>query len=428
MTASTFAYRNGRLFAEDVPVEDIAHRFGTPCYIYSRAVLEQNWCAYDQAFAGQDRLICYAAKANANLAVLDVLARLGSGFDIVSGGELERVIAAGGDPAKVVFSGIGKTRPEMQRALELGIHSFNIESAQELDALSEVARVMHRIAPISIRINPDVDPQTHPYIATGLKDNKFGVPMDEARVLYNRAAAQSSLNIKGVDFHIGSQLTSLSPYVDALGRVLGLIDILCRDGITVSHLNLGGGLGIRYKDEEPPEISQYAETVLRLIGDRELCLLMEPGRSIAGTAGLLATRVLYLKSNGERNFAVVDAAMNDLLRPALYGGWQPVDEVNKSVSATVPERVYDVVGPVCESADFLAKHRSLRICSGDLLAVHCVGAYGFVMSSNYNARPRGAEVMVDGAQIHLVRQREQIMELFAGEHLLPHDPGFRAVG
>ena len=414
-----FHYQNNSLLAERVPLAAIAERHGTPCYVYSRAALETQWRAFDDALAGLEHRICYSVKANSNLGVLDVLARLGSGFDIVSVGELERVLAAGGDAAKVVFSGVGKGEAEMRRALEAGVDCFNIESREELARLDRVAAALGTIAPISVRVNPDVDPDTHPYIATGLKENKFGVPIGDAPALFTRAAGLANVALKGVDFHIGSQLTSLAPFVDALDRVLTLIDTLTASGIGITHLNVGGGLGVRYGEETPPSVTDYATAIAARIVGRDLELLVEPGRAIAAEAGLLLARVEYLKPGGERNFAVVDAAMNDLLRPALYDAWQEILPVSRTDGDDGAAPLYDVVGPVCESADFLGKDRRLAIGAGDLIAVTSAGAYGFVMSSNYNTRPRAAEVMVDGDDVHLVRAREQVECLFAGEVRVP---------
>jgi len=413
-----FQFRNGELFAEDVAVARIAAAYGTPTYIYSRGYIEQRFLAYAGALADCPHLICYAVKANSNIAVLNVLARLGAGFDIVSGGELERVLAAGGTPDKIVFSGVGKTAQEMQRALALGIHCFNVESAAELERLQEVAAAMNLVAPISLRVNPDVDANTHPYISTGLKDNKFGIPIDEARTVYRRAQQLPNLKIIGVDCHIGSQLIDTAPFLDALQRVLGLIDELAADGIAIEHLDLGGGLGVRYRDEEAPEPDAYMREVLNALGSRPLQLVLEPGRSIVANAGILLTRVEYLKLNEHKNFCVIDAAMNDLIRPALYEAWM---DIQPAAASTAPalSRTYDVVGPVCETGDFLGKDRELNVAAGDLLAVFSAGAYGFSMSSNYNSRARAAEVMVDSDRFYLVRARENIADLMRGESLLP---------
>ncbi len=403
-----FQYRNNALHAEDLPVAELARRFGTPCYLYSRAALEHNLRAYQQPLSGLPHLICFAVKANSNLAVLNVLARLGAGFDIVSGGELERVVRAGGDPAKVIFSGLGKTEAEIARALELGICCFNVESEPELDRIEAVAARLHVRAPISLRVNPDVDAGTHPYISTGLKENKFGIAIDAALEVYERAAQMPHIEIVGVDCHIGSQLTTIAPYLDAIDRVLLLVDALEARGIHLRHFDIGGGLGVCYRDEKPPAPSQFIQAVLARLAGRELSLFMEPGRSICANAGLFVTKVEFLKQNGQKNFAIVDGAMNDLLRPALYGAWQAIVPVQQHPQGSVPEQVYDVVGPVCESSDFLGKERPLAIVPGDLLAVRTAGAYGFVMSSNYNTRNRVAEIMVDGDKATVVRQRETL--------------------
>ncbi len=412
-----FHYREGRLWAEEADVAEIAERFGTPLYIYSRATIERHWRAFDEALAGLDHLVCYAVKANSNLAVLNLMARLGSGFDIVSVGELERVLAAGGDPARVVFSGVGKRADEMRRALEVGIKCFNVESEPELERLDAVAGELGVTAPVSIRVNPDVDARTHPYISTGLKENKFGIPFEEAERVYRKAAAMANLRITGVDCHIGSQLTEIAPFVDALERVLVLVERLAGEGIAIGHLDIGGGLGIRYRDERPPEPSEYAAALAARLRGRELEILVEPGRAIAGNAGILVTTVEYLKESGDKRFAIVDAAMNDLLRPALYDAWQEIVPVTPRDDR--PERRYDIVGPVCETGDFLGKERLLALAPGDLLAVRGAGAYGFTMASNYNSRPRPAEVMVDGPHTHLVRERETVESLFALERPLP---------
>jgi diaminopimelate decarboxylase len=414
-----FHYQGDELWSEQVPLAAIAARYGTPCYVYSRAALESHWRAFDDALAGLDHRICYSVKANSNIGVLDVLARLGSGFDIVSVGELERVLAAGGDPGKVVFSGVGKAEAEMRRALQAGVYCFNIESAAELERLNGVAAALGKRAPISVRVNPDVDAATHPYIATGLKENKFGVPIADAPALFVRAAALANVAIKGVDFHIGSQLTSLAPFVDALERAMALIESLRAAGVTITHLNVGGGLGVRYAEEAPPTATDYAAEIAKRLAGRGLELLVEPGRAIAAEAGLLLARVEYMKQGGERNFAVVDAAMNDLIRPALYGAWQDILPVSRARQKLADAVLVDVVGPVCESADFLGKQRRLAVAAGDFIAVASAGAYGFVMSSNYNTRPRAAEVMVDGDAVHLVRPRERVADLFAAESRLP---------
>ena len=412
------------LFAEQVPVEQLAQQFGTPLYVYSRRGLETGFLAYQQAMADWPHLVCYAVKANSNLAVLNVLARLGAGFDIVSVGELERVLAAGGDPAKVVFSGVAKQRHELRRALEVGVHCFNIESEQELERLQEEAQAMGCLAPVSLRVNPDVDARTHPYISTGLKDNKFGIDIHKAIDVYNRARELSHIDIIGIDCHIGSQLTCTEPFLDALDRLLLLMDQLKAQGIHLQHLDIGGGLGVPYQDEEVPAPADYLVAVKQRLVERgygELTLLVEPGRSIAGQAGILLTRVELIKSTGQKHFAIVDGAMNDLLRPAIYHAWHTIVNTIEPPDRTThaPERIYDVVGPVCESGDFLGKERTLSISEGDLLAVYCAGAYGFVMSSNYNTRNRAAEVMVDGDNVHQVRQRETIVGQLALESLLP---------
>ena len=412
-----FNYRDGQLFAEDVALADIAKNHGSPCYVYSRATLERHWRAFDDALSGLPHLVCFAVKANSNLGVLNVLARLGSGFDIVSVGELERVIAAGGDPKKVVFSGVGKQAHEMRRALEVDIHCFNVESIPELDRLNAVAGEMGKTARISLRVNPDVDAKTHPYISTGLKQNKFGIEINEALSIYQKAAALPNLEIVGVDCHIGSQLTELSPFLDALDRVLALVDKLAEEGIQLKHLDLGGGLGVRYNEETPPEPSAYVTALVEKLKDKPYEIILEPGRAIAANAGVLLTTVEFLKPGEAKNFAVIDAAMNDLIRPSLYQAWQkiiPVDE-----NQTGDAGLYDLVGPICETGDFLGKDRQLTLQEGALLAVRSSGAYGFTMASNYNTRPRVAEVMVDGADVHVVRQRETIAELFAHESILP---------
>jgi len=418
-----FEYRDGVLYGEEVPLTRIAEQFGTPCYVYSKATLARHFRAYTEALGSHPHLICYAVKANSNLAVLGLLARLGAGFDIVSMGELERVLAAGGDPSRVVFSGVAKQEAEMARALEVGIKCFNVESRPELERLDAVAGRLGKVAPVSLRVNPDVDAGTHPYISTGLKDNKFGIPVDEALAVYELAASLPHVKVTGLDCHIGSQLTELAPFLDALDRLLVLLERLRERGIEVEHLDLGGGLGVPYRDERPPAPFDYATALLERLaswpGSERLTLLFEPGRSIAANAGVLLTRVEFLKPGETRNFAIVDAAMNDLIRPALYQAWQailPVDTRRARESAT-----YDVVGPVCETGDFLGKERTLAIAPGDLLAVRSAGAYGFVMASNYNSRPRPAEVMVDGEAAHLVRRRERLEELWAGEALLPED-------
>ena len=411
-----FHNRDGQLFAEGVALSAIAERFGTPTYVYSRAHIEAQYRAYADALAGMPHLVCFAVKANSNLGVLNVLARLGAGFDIVSRGELERVLAAGGEPGKIVFSGVGKTRDDMRRALEVGVHCFNIESVDELERLQLVAAELDKTASISLRVNPDVDAGTHPYISTGLKENKFGIDIEQAPAVYARAAELANLRIVGVDCHIGSQLTSLPPFLDALERLLALIDQLAAQGIQIQHLDLGGGLGVQYRDEQPPLAGDYIAAVRERLKGRELALVFEPGRSIVANAGVLLTRVEYLKHTAHKDFAIVDAAMNDLIRPALYQAWMDVTPVQPRDGQA---RHYDLVGPICETGDFLAKGRELVLAEGDLLAVRSAGAYGFVMSSNYNTRGRAAEVLVDGAQSFEVRRRESVQELFAGESLLP---------
>ena len=411
-----FTSRDGQLFAEGVALSAIAERFGTPTYVYSRAHIEAQYRAYADALAGMPHLVCFAVKANSNLGVLNVLARLGAGFDIVSRGELERVLAAGGEPGKIVFSGVGKTRDDMRRALEVGVHCFNVESVDELERLQLVAAELGKTASISLRVNPDVDAGTHPYISTGLKENKFGIDIEQAPAVYARAAELANLRIVGVDCHIGSQLTSLPPFLDALERLLALIDQLAAQGIQIQHLDLGGGLGVQYRDEQPPLAGDYIAAVRERLKGRELALVFEPGRSIVANAGVLLTRVEYLKHTEHKDFAIIDAAMNDLIRPALYQAWMDVVPVSPRAGEA---RAYDLVGPICETGDFLAKGRELVLAEGDLLAVRSAGAYGFVMSSNYNTRGRAAEVLVDGEQAFEVRRRETLAELYAGESLLP---------
>ncbi len=411
-----FSYRDGQLFAEGVALPALAQRFGTPTYVYSRAHIEAQYRAYADALDGMPHLVCFAVKANSNLGVLNVLARLGAGFDIVSRGELERVLAAGGQPERIVFSGVGKTRDDMRRALEVGVHCFNVESTDELERLQQVAAELGKTAPVSLRVNPDVDAGTHPYISTGLKENKFGIDIDNAEAVYARAAELPNLEVVGVDCHIGSQLTSLPPFLDALDRLLALTDRLAARGIQIRHLDLGGGLGVRYRDEQPPLAGDYIQAVRQRIEGRGLALVFEPGRSIVANAGVLLTRVEYLKHTAHKDFAIVDAAMNDLIRPALYQAWMNVIAVQPHEGDT---RRYDIVGPICETGDFLAKDRELALVEGDLLAVCSAGAYGFVMSSNYNTRGRAAEVLVDGDQAFEVRRRESVQELYAGESLLP---------
>ena len=412
----TLNAREGALWLEDLPLADIAARFGTPTYVYSKAALEAAFGAWQQALAGRRALVCYAVKANSNLGILSVFARLGAGFDIVSGGELARVLAAGGRADKVVFSGVGKTRAEMRQALEAGIRCFNVESAAELEHLNAVAGELGKQAQIALRVNPDVDPKTHPYISTGLKGNKFGVAFADALALYRRAAALPNLRINGVACHIGSQLLDPAPMAEAAQKLRDLVDRLATEGIVLAHIDLGGGLGIRYRDETPPAVADYLAPLLAVFEGRKEELCFEPGRSLVGNAGLLLTRIEYLKPGETKNFAIVDAAMNDLARPALYDAWHEVVEVNPHAGAAVE---YDIVGPICESGDFLARARTLAVTEGDLLAILSAGAYGMTMSSNYNTRPRAAEVIVDGDQAHAVRQRETVAELFAAERTLP---------
>jgi len=412
-----FNYRQNHLFAEDIALSEIAAEFGTPCYVYSRATLERHWRAFDDAFNAYPHLICYAVKANSNLAILNLFARLGSGFDIVSLGEMQRVLAAGGKPEKIVFSGVGKREDEIRAALQAGIRCFNVEVAGELDRINRLAQELGVVAPVSFRVNPDVDAKTHPYISTGLKENKFGIAIEQAIHEYRRAAQLPYIEVIGIDCHIGSQLTETRPFLDALDRVLALVDQLQAEGIRLRHLDLGGGLGIRYRDEEPPLPSDYVSAILQRLGQRDFEIMLEPGRAIVGNAGILLTRVEYLKPTSEKNFAIVDAAMNDLVRPSLYGAWQDIIAVD--TDSSVESSTWDIVGPVCETGDFLGKGRDLKIMPGDLLAVRSAGAYGFTMSSNYNSRPRPAEVMVDGDRVHLIRARESLEQLWAGEQLLP---------
>jgi diaminopimelate decarboxylase len=413
----TFAYRAGVLCAEQASLDDIAHKFGTPCYVYSRAAIEDNFARFTKALAGRASLIAYSVKANSNLAVLGLMAQLGAGFDIVSGGELARVLAAGGDPRKVVFSGVGKTQAEIEQALRAGILCLNLESEAELERVSAVAAQLGVRAPVAFRVNPDVDAKTHPYISTGLKDNKFGVAYADAERVYRDAARDKNLTLVGIGCHIGSQLTSAAPFIDAAARILALTERLARAGIELSHIDLGGGFGIRYQDEAPAPISQFLDGALGVLAGRPESLIVDPGRSIVGDAGVLLTRVEYLKPGETKNFAVVDAAMNDLIRPALYGAWHELRQVREAELDAVAG-VYDVVGPICESADFLARERKLSVRPGSLLAVMSAGAYGMVMSSNYNTRPRPAEVMVSGSRTLLIRERETVNQLFAAERLL----------
>ncbi|MBH1969612.1 diaminopimelate decarboxylase [Moraxellaceae bacterium AER2_44_116] len=413
---SFFHYLDGTLSAEQTSLSELAQRFGTPLYVYSRAALENHYRAFDDAFASVPHQVCYAVKANSNLAVLNVLARLGSGFDIVSGGELARVLAAGGDASKVVFSGLGKQQTEIKTALEVGIACFNVESYAELARINEVAIAVGKKARVSLRVNPDVDAQTHPYISTGLKENKFGVAIDDAIAVYQYAAQLEGLEVIGIDCHIGSQLTTTTPFADALDRILTMIDTLTTLGINIEHLDIGGGLGVRYRDEVPPTPAEYANALLPKLQGRNLKVYLEPGRAIAANAGILLTKVEFLKPTPHKNFAIVDAAMNDLIRPSLYSAWMNIIPVFPRLTDT---QVYDVVGAVCETGDFLGKERELAIEAGDLLAVCGAGAYGFVMSSNYNTRGRAAEIMVDGAQSFVIRRRESIADLLALESVLP---------
>jgi len=412
-----FQYQHGQLFAEAVAVLDIAAAHGTPCYVYSRAALEENLAAWQQALVGSPHLVCFAVKSNSNLAVLNVLARMGAGFDIVSGGELTRVLAAGGAASKIIFSGLGKTEVEIAQALNDGILCFNVESEPELERINTVAGRLGKTAAISLRVNPDVDAGTHPYISTGLKENKFGIDINAAFAVYQRAAALPHIKVIGVDCHIGSQLTTIEPYLDAIDRLLVLIDKLAADGIELEHFDIGGGLGVVYNDEQPPQPQVLIDAVRSKLKNRKLTLIMEPGRSISATAGIFVSKVEYLKLSTHKNFAIVDGAMNDLLRPALYGAWQNIVPVQIQDSVE-PERLYDVVGPVCESADFLGKDRRLRLVPGDLLAVRSAGAYGFVMSSNYNTRNRVPEIMVSGTKTTVVRARETIEQQLSLESIL----------
>jgi diaminopimelate decarboxylase len=414
---SEFNYQNGQLFAEGVSLAEIADQYGTPCYVYSRKAVEHSWLEFDRALHSQKHLVCYAVKANSNIGVLNILAKIGAGFDIVSIGELERVLHAGGRPDRIVFSGVGKRKDEMRAALKAGIKCFNVESVNELTRLNEVAGEMHMHAPVSLRVNPDVDPKTHPYIATGLKENKFGIAFENAMAAYELASALPHITIKGIDCHIGSQITTLEPFKDALLKVLELVEQLKQLEITFEHIDLGGGLGIDYQGEELPARSEYIQVIIDTLNNPTLELIIEPGRSIVGNAGVLLTRVEYLKISENHNFAIVDAAMNDLVRPSLYDGWHDIKPVIEN--SDVEENVYDIVGPICETGDFLGKGRNLRLEHNDILAVCSAGAYGFTMASNYNSRPRVAEIMVDGNQTHEIRRRETIEELMNGESLLP---------
>lgn len=412
-----FTYREHQLFAEDLAVKAIIARYGTPCYIYSKAALESHWQAFDQAFGKHPHLICYAVKANPNIAVLNSLARLGSGFDIVSLGEMERVLVAGGSPDKIVFSGVGKREDEINAALKVGIHCFNIEVSDELDRINRLAGALGVVAPVSFRVNPDVDAQTHPYISTGLKENKFGIAIEQALIDYKRANGMAHIKVIGMDCHIGSQLTNTAPFLAALDKLLALATVLQRDGIQLQHLDLGGGFGISYQDEQLPAPADYVAAILQRLATSQYKIIVEPGRSIIGNAGILVTRIDYLKPTEHKNFAIVDAAMNDLIRPSLYSAWQKIIPVNNASPAA--EYCWDVVGAVCETSDFLGKDRNLRLAAGDLLAICSAGAYGFAMSSNYNTRPRTAEVMVDGNTPYLIRERESLTQLWSHEKLLP---------
>ena len=413
-----FQYKNNQLMAENLPVKQLAEQFGTPLYVYSRATLERHWHAFNNAFGEHPHLVCFAVKSNPNIAILNIMAKLGSGFDIVSQGELERVLAAGGDAAKVVFSGVAKSRQEIARALEVNIRCFNVESEAELLRINQVAGEMGKIAPISLRVNPDVDAHTHPYISTGLKENKFGVSVEQAREVYKVAATLPNIKIVGMDCHIGSQLTELQPFLDAVDRLIVLMEQLKQDGIHLKHLDLGGGLGVTYTDEAPPHPTEYAKALWeKLSAFNELEIIVEPGRAITANAGILVTKVEYLKSNESRNFAIVDAGMNDMIRPALYQAYMNILEIDRTLARE--EKIYDVVGPICETSDFLGKQRKLAIAEGDYLAQRSAGAYGASMSSNYNSRPRTAEVIVDGDKAYLIRRREALNELWQLESVLP---------
>ena len=413
-----FQYKNNQLMAENLPVKQLAEQFGTPLYVYSRATLERHWHAFNNAFGEHPHLVCFAVKSNPNIAILNVMAKLGSGFDIVSQGELERVLAAGGDAGKVVFSGVAKSRQEIARALEVNIRCFNVESEAELLRINQIAGEMGKIAPISLRVNPDVDAHTHPYISTGLKENKFGVSVEQAREVYKLATTLPNIKIVGMDCHIGSQLTELQPFLDAVDRLIVLMEQLKQDGIHLKHLDLGGGLGVTYTDETPPHPTDYAKALWeKLSAFSELEIIVEPGRAITANAGILVTKVEYLKSNESRNFAIVDAGMNDMIRPALYQAYMNILEIDRTLARE--EKMYDVVGPICETSDFLGKQRKLSIAEGDYLAQRSAGAYGASMSSNYNSRPRTAEVMVDGDKAYLIRRREALNELWQLESLLP---------
>jgi diaminopimelate decarboxylase len=411
-----FHYRDGTLHAEDVDLTTLAEQYGTPCYVYSRATLERHWHAFDQALTNYPHLVCYAVKANSNLAVLNVLARLGSGFDIVSGGELERVLRAGGEPSRVVFSGVGKTEAEIRRALEVGILCFNVESEAELLRLNQVAGKLGKIAPVAVRVNPDVDAKTHPYISTGLKENKFGIDINIAPQIYTQTANLPNLQVLGIACHIGSQLTDTTPFIEALQRVITLAENLSSQGFRLQHIDIGGGLGVRYRDETPPLPKAYGQELTKVLGDKPYKIFLEPGRAIAANAGILLTKIEYLKHTADKHFAIVDAAMNDLIRPSLYNAWQAILPVRPRLEEAVLD--YDIVGPICETGDFLGKSRPLALHEGDLLAVRTSGAYGFTMSSNYNTRPRSPELMVDGEQVTVVRRRETIEDLLSLERIL----------
>ena len=414
---TTISRQNGDLFMEKIALSDITHQFGTPCYVYSKGAIERNYESYVTALGEQPHLVCYAVKSNSNIAVLQTLAALGAGFDIVSVGELERVLMAGGDPSKVVFSGLGKTRQEMRRALEIGIHCFNVESESELELLNKIASELSMRAPVSIRVNPDVNANTHPYISTGLKEDKFGIDINNALAVYQHASLMDNIHLIGIDCHIGSQLTEIEPFVDAMDRLLILVDQLGALKISLNHIDIGGGLGVRYRDESIQSVDDYMSELLPRLAQRSEILILEPGRSITANAGVLLTEVQFIKSNDHKNFVIVDAAMNDMLRPSLYQAWMDIQPI--SDSSDLDEKVYDVVGPVCESGDFLGKERPLKVKEGDHLCLFSAGSYGFVMSSNYNSRPRAPEIMVDADSVYLIRQRETIQDLTRGEQLLP---------
>ena len=414
---TTISRQNGDLFMEKIALSDITHQFGTPCYVYSKGAIERNYESYVTALGEQPHLVCYAVKSNSNIAVLQTLAALGAGFDIVSVGELERVLMAGGDPSKVVFSGLGKTRQEMRRALEIGIHCFNVESESELELLNKIASELSMRAPVSIRVNPDVNANTHPYISTGLKEDKFGIDINNALAVYQHASLMDNIHLIGIDCHIGSQLTEIEPFVDAMDRLLILVDQLGALKISLNHIDIGGGLGVRYRDESIQSVDDYMRELLPRLAQRSETLILEPGRSITANAGVLLTEVQFIKSNDHKNFVIVDAAMNDMLRPSLYQAWMDIQPI--SDSSDLDEKVYDVVGPVCESGDFLGKERPLKVKEGDHLCLFSAGSYGFVMSSNYNSRPRAPEIMVDADSVYLIRQRETIQDLTRGEQLLP---------